>query len=91
MLTIGAGFGLMSLSVIIADCVMLHCTKNKSLYQKIKELDLKDDVENEVIQLDQVSEEDENEEDDQVNNNNEKENENQNKIEYGLEACMVKL
>lgn len=25
MLTIGAGFGLMSLSVIIADCVMLHC------------------------------------------------------------------
>ena len=29
MLTIGAGFGLMSLTVILADCVMLNCTKNK--------------------------------------------------------------
>ena len=60
-LTIGAGFGLLSISVIIADFVMLHCAKNKSLYQKIKELDLKDEVENEVIQLDEVFEEDEDE------------------------------
>jgi hypothetical protein len=42
MLTIGAGFGLMSLTVIIADCVMLHCTKDKKIFQKMKELDLKD-------------------------------------------------
>jgi hypothetical protein len=55
MLTIGAGFGLMSLSVIIADCVMLHCTKNKSLYQKIKELDIKDDE----IPMDDIDEEEE--------------------------------
>jgi hypothetical protein len=58
MLTIGAGFGLMSLSVIIADCVMLHCTKNKSLYQKIKELDVKE----EEIPMDDIEEEDEEEE-----------------------------
>jgi hypothetical protein len=31
----------MSLSVIIADCVLLHCTKNRDLYQRIKEYDLK--------------------------------------------------
>lgn len=42
MMTIGTGFGLMSISVIVADCVMLHCTKKKSLYQKIKEFDLKE-------------------------------------------------
>lgn len=40
MMTIGAGLGLMSISVIVADCVMLHCTKEKMLYQKIKEYDL---------------------------------------------------
>ncbi len=42
MLTIGAGFGLMSLSVIIADCVMLHCTKDRNFFKKMKELDLKE-------------------------------------------------
>lgn len=42
MMTIGTGFGLMSISVIVADCVMLHCTKKKDLYQKIKEFDLKE-------------------------------------------------
>ncbi|CAF0949069.1 unnamed protein product [Brachionus calyciflorus] len=44
MMTIGAGLGLMSISVIIADCVMLHCTKNKTLYQKIKEGEVKKDL-----------------------------------------------
>jgi P2X purinoceptor 4 len=44
MLTIGAGFGLMSISVIVADCVMLHCTKEKKLYQKMKELDIKEEI-----------------------------------------------
>ena len=39
MLTLGAGLGLMSISVIVADCVMLHCTKKKKFYQQIKELD----------------------------------------------------
>ena len=49
MLTIGTGFGLMSLSVIIADCVMLYCTKNKSLYQKIKEINVKDSKKHRAI------------------------------------------
>ena len=44
MMTIGAGLGLMSISVIIADCVMLHCTKNKTLYQIIKEGEVKKDL-----------------------------------------------
>lgn len=44
MMTIGTGFGLMSISVIVADCVMLHCTKNKTLYQKIKEGEIKKDL-----------------------------------------------
>ncbi|CAF1057371.1 unnamed protein product [Brachionus calyciflorus] len=40
MMTIGAGLGLMSISVLIADCVMLHCTKERKYFQKVKELDL---------------------------------------------------
>jgi hypothetical protein len=40
MLTIGAGFGLMSMTVLLADCIMLHCTKNRKVYQQLKELDL---------------------------------------------------
>lgn len=39
MLTIGAGIGLMSISVILADCVMLNFTKKKKIYKEIKELD----------------------------------------------------
>ena len=35
-LTIGGGIGLMSLSVVIADMVMLYCTKEKKVYQRIK-------------------------------------------------------
>ena len=41
MLTIGAGLGLMSISVLVADCVMLHCTKDRKFFQKMKELDVK--------------------------------------------------
>ena len=37
-LTIGAGIGLMSISVLIADFTLLHCTKKKKFYQKIKEI-----------------------------------------------------
>ena len=40
MLSVGAGLGLMSLSVLVADCVMLNCTKDKRFYQEIKELDV---------------------------------------------------
>lgn len=40
MMTIGTGFGLMSISVLIADCVMLHCTKKRKYFQKVKEIDL---------------------------------------------------
>ena len=39
---IGAGFGLMGVSVLIADCVMLHCTKDRKYFQKMKELDVKE-------------------------------------------------
>ena len=38
----------MSISVIIADCVMLHCTKKKKFYQKIKEIDIGEDKEMKV-------------------------------------------
>lgn len=53
MLTIGAGLGLMSLSVVVGDCVLLNCTKNKKLYQKMKDLDLqsKKDFNIEEIEL----------------------------------------
>lgn len=40
MLTIGAGIGLMSISVLVADCVMLHCTKDRKYFAKMKELDV---------------------------------------------------
>jgi hypothetical protein len=43
-LKIGAGFGLMGVSVLIADCVMLHCTKDRKMFQKMKELDIKETV-----------------------------------------------
>ena len=43
-LKIGAGFGLMGVSVLIADCVMLHCTKDIKMFQKMKELDIKETV-----------------------------------------------
>ena len=35
-MTLGGGLGLMSISVIVAELVMLHCTKEKKLYQKMK-------------------------------------------------------
>jgi len=49
MLTIGAGIGLMSISVIVADCVMLHCTKDKKLYQQVKEIKVDDSINVESI------------------------------------------
>lgn len=39
MLKIGAGIGLLSLSVIMADCVMLNCHKRRNLFKYIKDLD----------------------------------------------------
>ncbi len=41
MLTTGAGIGLMSLTAFFGDYVLLNCTKNKKMFQKVKELDLK--------------------------------------------------
>ena len=52
MMTIGAGFGLMSISVIIAELVMLHCTKEKKLYQKMKKDEINDDVRVDTALLD---------------------------------------
>ena len=46
MITIGAGLGLMSLSVLVADCVLLNFTNKKKLYQKLKELDAKEHLKN---------------------------------------------
>lgn len=86
MLTIGAGFGLMSLSVIVADCVMLHCTKNKSLYQKIKELDL-----NEEIPLDEIEEEEEGEEENRVDNNESSNNREQNATVQGASSSLKSI
>ncbi len=40
--TIGAGIGLMSISVLIADCVLLHFTEKRKFFQRVKELDAKD-------------------------------------------------
>ena len=47
-MTLGGGLGLMSISVIIAELVMLHCTKEKKLYQKMKtdKLDAEEDENN---------------------------------------------
>ena len=43
MLKIGAGLGLMSISVIIADCVMLNMTspRKRQYFRSMKHLDLK--------------------------------------------------
>ncbi len=41
LLTTGAGIGLMSLTAFFGDYVLLNCTKNKKMFQKVKELDLK--------------------------------------------------
>ena len=46
-ISIGAGVGILSISSYIADCVMLNCTKNKRLFQQIKQLDMKDVVQTE--------------------------------------------
>jgi hypothetical protein len=37
-LTTGAGIGLMSISVLIADFVLLHFTDKRKFFQKVKEL-----------------------------------------------------
>ena len=36
--TLGAGIGLMSISVLIADFVLLHFTDKRKFFQKVKEL-----------------------------------------------------
>ncbi len=40
MLTIGTGFGLMSLSVLIADFVTSHFSQKKDIYKKVKNMNL---------------------------------------------------
>ena len=49
MISIGAGLSLMSLSVLIADCVLLNFTNKKKIYQKLKELDAKEHLKNNDI------------------------------------------
>ena len=42
----------MSISILIADCVMLNCTKEKDVFKKMKELDLKEEIINKKIVTD---------------------------------------
>jgi hypothetical protein len=57
MLKIGAGLGLMSISVIIADCVMLNMTspKKRQYFRSMKHLDLKSKTNINKIELDNIS------------------------------------
>jgi hypothetical protein len=41
---------MMSISILIADCVMLNCTKEKDVFKKMKELDLKEEIMNKKIE-----------------------------------------
>ena len=45
MITVGAGFGLLGFSVLIADCVLLNFTQKKKLFQKLKAVDAKEEFE----------------------------------------------
>jgi hypothetical protein len=45
MITIGAGFGLLGFSVLIADCILLNFTQKKKLFQKLKAVDAKEEFE----------------------------------------------
>lgn len=49
MITIGTGVGLMSISVLIADCVMLYCTKDKKTFKRMKSMRIDKD---EILQPD---------------------------------------
>ena len=44
MTTIGAGFGLMGFSVLITDCILLHFTRKKELFQKLKAIDTQQEI-----------------------------------------------
>jgi hypothetical protein len=41
---------MMSISILIADCVMLNCTKEKDIFKKMKELDIKEEIINKKIE-----------------------------------------
>jgi hypothetical protein len=45
MITIGAGFGLLGFSVLIADCILLNFTQKKKMFQKLKAVDAKEEFE----------------------------------------------
>ena len=45
MITIGAGFGLLGLSVLISDCILLNFTQKKKLFKKLKAVDAKEEFE----------------------------------------------
>ena len=42
MTTIGSGLGLMGISVVFADCIMRNFSKKKDIFQKMKEVDMKE-------------------------------------------------
>jgi len=42
MTTLGSGLGLMGISVVFADCIMRNFSKKKDIFQKMKEVDMKE-------------------------------------------------
>jgi P2X purinoceptor 4 len=44
LLTLGSGLGLLSLSSIVVDLILLNITEKKELYREIKEFNYKDQV-----------------------------------------------
>lgn len=46
MITVGAGFGLMSISSILADCVLLNFTEKRKLFYKVKEINANKAIKN---------------------------------------------
>jgi hypothetical protein len=59
MTTIGAGLGLMGISVILADCVMVNFSKKKAMFIKFKELDMKEAAVKTTINSDEPKQEEE--------------------------------
>jgi hypothetical protein len=49
MLTIGTGFGLMSLSVLIADFVTSHFSQKKDIFKKVKNMNLYDSKDDSLL------------------------------------------
>ena len=58
MVKIGAGLGLMSITFVIADCVMLYCPcasrKERKYYKQIKRLNAKEVLSKKLSKVDSI-------------------------------------